>query len=95
MALADIGVKVLTIFGSRSLATILTGAGLGLATSQFILTILNRYIDYAVNQMSGISVIGLLGLCGFDQALSIIIAALVMRATIQSQSISLVKKTTV
>lgn len=91
--LMDLLVKGIGIAGSKGLKNALTGAGLGLATSQVILTLVNRYIDYAVQQMNLVSVAGLLGLCGFDVALSIIIGALVARATIQSQAISLRKTT--
>lgn len=80
---------------SDLLRRVLLSAGLGLATAAFFTTILNIYIDRVINNLGGMpaSVLGLLGLFGFDKALSIIIGALVMRASINAMSISVRKAT--
>jgi hypothetical protein len=93
MSLASILTKSMQVFGSGAAKNMLAGAGLGLATSAFILTILNQYIDTFANSMNGLQIIGLLAISGVDVAISVIIGALVTRATIASQSISLTKKT--
>jgi len=82
-----------TLLLSGGFKTILVGAGLGLATSQFVLALTNRYISSALNGVSGIggSMVAFLGLSGADVAISIIIGAVVARATINSLKISLVK----
>lgn len=93
MSLSSMITKTMEVVGSGAAKNMLTGAGLGLATSAFILTILNRYIDVFTQSMNGLQMIGLLAISGVDVAMSVIIGALVTRATIASQSISLTKKT--
>lgn len=82
-----------TLLLSGAFRSILVGAGLGLATSQIILSLTNKYINAGITGVSGIggSMIAFLGLSGADVALSIIIGAVVARATINSLKISLVK----
>jgi hypothetical protein len=92
MSLANILTKSMDVFGSSAAKNMLTGAGLGLATAGFILTVLNHYIDSFAQSMNGLQIVGLLAISGVDVAMSVIIGALVTRATIQSQSISLTKK---
>jgi len=82
-----------TLLLSGSVRSMLVGAGLGLATSQLILSLTNRYITSALSGVSGVggSMVSFLGLAGADVALSIIIGAVIARATINSLKISLVK----
>lgn len=84
-----------TLLLSGGIKTMLVGAGLGLATSQIILSLTNKYINAGLTGVSGIggSMVAFLGLSGADVALSIIIGAVVARATINSLKISLVKST--
>lgn len=80
---------------SDLLRKVLLSAGLGLASGAFFTILINLYIDKAVNSLGQIpaSILGLLGLFGFDKALSIIIGALVMRASINAMQISFRKAT--
>lgn len=83
---------MLTFFASSFIKQALLGAGLGLVTSTVILTMVNKYISTAINNMSSIgSMAGLMGLSGLDVALSIIIGAIVCRATISSLTTSIGK----
>lgn len=82
-----------TLLLSGSIRTMLIGAGLGLATSQIILSLTNRYITSGLSGVSGVggAMVAFLGLSGADVALSIIIGAVIARATINSLKMSLVK----
>jgi hypothetical protein len=82
----------LSFFASNLIKQALLGAGLGILSGAFVLTLVNQYINEAVTSMSSIgSVGGLMGLAGLDVALSIVIGAVVCRATISSLSIRLTK----
>jgi hypothetical protein len=81
-----------TFLLSGAIRQMLVGAGIGLVTSQFILTITNQYISKSFNSFSGVGVaMGMMGLSGLDVALSIIIGAVVARATINSLKVSFSK----
>ncbi len=84
-------VLILSTFGASAIKQLLTGAGLGLASSVVVKTILNMYIDRALNGLGGVQVSGLLAIGGLDVAISVIIGALIMRATILSFNVQLVK----
>lgn len=92
--------KLLYIVGtfllSGSIKQMLLGAGIGLASASFILTITNRYIDSAIANMQGIggAAIQIMGLSGLDVALSIVIGAVIARATINAMRVSITKSTT-
>lgn len=88
MALADLLVKVVSIGAGKTLQRFLTGAGVGLVTSQIVLTVVNSIIDKAITEMGLFSAVGLLGLSGVDVGLSIIIFALVARATMASKALN-------
>lgn len=89
--------KLLFMVGSYLLSsafkTILLGAGIGLATQGFILVLINKYVDKSVFLFSGVGsdLMGLVGLSGLDVALSVIIGAIIARATIASLKIGISK----
>lgn len=87
-SLSGLLVKAIGLGGSKAFKNILTSAGVGLVSSQIILTVVNNLIDMAVAQFGLISVAGLLGLAGVDVGMSIIIGAMVARATLVSQTVS-------
>lgn len=71
----------------------LTGAGLGVASYAGLSIILDTIITNSVNQMNGADAVALavLGMSGMDTALSMVISAVLVRATIFGASLSLVK----
>lgn len=85
-----------TFLLSGSIKQMLLGAGIGLVTAQFILSITNQYIDAALSNMYGVGgdVVRIMGISGLDVALSIVIGAVVARATINSLKLSFTKATT-
>lgn len=87
--LYNIGLSLLDIGIKRALA----GAGLGLAVYTGLKALFDSMIEKAISSMQGGSDIALafLGLSGMDTALSIIISALLVRVTILSSQIHLVK----
>jgi len=75
-----------------SLKTILTGAGLGLASAAISMAVINYYIDQTVSAAGGLGTFAsLLGIAGFDVALSIIFSAIVLRITINSTRLTIRK----
>lgn len=83
------------IFGgliSGGLRKLLMGAGIGLATAALSLTIINYYMDKITQSSNGIGVVAsILGIAGFDVALSIIFSAIVLKITINSTKLFLSK----
>lgn len=71
----------------------LTGAGLGVASYAGLSTILDNMITNSVNQMQGADSVALavLGMSGMDTALSMVISAVLVRATIFGASLSFFK----
>lgn len=71
----------------------LMGAGLGVASYTGMSTMLDSMISQSVSQMQGGSDIALamLGMSGMDTALSMVLSAVLVRATIFGASLSLVK----
>lgn len=68
--------SLLTANNKTWLYQILAGAGLGLATTTAFNTFLGYYKDRAIAELGQLgSISGLLGLGGFDKAISIIIGA--------------------
>ena len=84
-----------TYLSADFIRKILFSAGIGLASAAFFNTIIGLYLDKAINSYSGLpaAILGLMGLFGFDKALSVIIGALVIRASINAMSISFTKST--
>lgn len=82
---------VLTMFASSAIRQMLIGAGIGLASSAFLITMFNRFMANAQQNLSALGdVLGLLGLCGADIALSLIFGAMVYRVTVASLKLHLV-----
>lgn len=71
---------------------VLVGAGLGIATGAITLTVINYYIGKIQAQASALGdMASILSLGGLDTAISIIIGACVVRATLVSTKISIIK----
>lgn len=89
--LFTIGSWLLTNFAQK----VLLGAGVAIVSSAIINTILSSFIQKAITASSSIdpTYLGLLAISGLDQAISIIIGALVARATIVASSIGFKKLT--
>lgn len=85
-----------TFLLSGAIKRMLLGAGLGLISAQFILTITQRYINSSFSNMQSFGgvAVGLMGLSGLDVALSIVIGAVIARATINAMRVSIAKSTT-
>lgn len=71
---------------------ILVGLGVGLASGLITLQVINYYIDQ-IQQQAGMlgAMASILHLGGLDKAISVIIGACVIRATLSAVKLSLVK----
>lgn len=89
--LFSIGSWLLSNFAKK----VLLGAGVAILSSAVINTILSSFINKAINASTNVdpTYLGLLSISGLDQAISIVIGALVARATIVASSVSLKKMT--
>lgn len=73
-------------------STLLVGAGLGLATGAIVLTVINYYIGKITASAGALGdMAAILHLGGMDAAISIIIGAVVVRATLSATKLSLTK----
>lgn len=74
---------------------VLLGAGVAIVSSAIINTVLTSFINKAINASSNVNptYLGLLAISGLDVAISIVIGALVARATIVASSLSFKKLT--
>jgi Protein of unknown function (DUF2523) len=74
---------------------VLMGAGVTIASGAVINIILSTYINKAISASSSINptYLGLLSISGLDHAISIIIGALVARATLLAANLSFTKVT--
>lgn len=71
---------------------VLVGMGLGLASGAVVLTVINYYINKIVMSASRLGdMAAILHLGGMDVAVSIIIGAVIVRATIGATKVSLTK----
>ena len=88
--------KLLTLilgdFAGSALKKLLVGAGLGIVTGAIVLTVLNYYIG-KIQQQAGFlgDMAGIAHLGGLDTAISVIIGAVVVRATLGATKLSIVK----
>lgn len=87
--LFNIGQSLLSIGIKKALM----GAGLGLASYAGLSAMLDNMINNAVVQMQGGSAVALafLGMSGMDTALSMVMSAVLVRATIFGAGLSLIK----
>ena len=87
--LFNIGQSLLSIGIKKALM----GAGLGLASYTGLSAMLDSMITSAVVQMQGGSAVALafLGISGMDTALSMVMSAVLVRATIFGAGLSLIK----
>lgn len=88
--------KLLTLilgdFAGTALKKLLVGAGIGIVTGAIVLTVLNYYIG-KIQQQAGFlgDMAGIAHLGGLDTAISVIIGAVVVRATLGATKLSIVK----
>lgn len=89
--LAAVISKALDSAQSGFLKNVLTGAGLTLASTAGVMTLLNQYIGTIKSGTSSFSyeLLALMHLSGFDYALSIVLSALVSRATMNTAGLTL------
>ena len=82
--------KVLNSSTDGFIKRALVGAGLSIGSSAVVLTIIQSLISRMSSNLSlAGDVTGLIGLSGLDVALSVMIGALIARATLASMSIAL------
>ena len=89
--------KLLFMLGSWLLTNfaqkVLLGAGVAIVSSAVIQTILTSFINKAINASNSVdsTYLGLLSISGLDTGISIIVGALIARATIVAASLSFKK----
>lgn len=79
-------------FAGSLVKKLLVGAGLGVATGAIVLTVVNYYVR-KVQQQAGLigDMAGIAHIAGLDVAMSIIIGSIVVRASLQSMKVFIVK----
>lgn len=91
--------RLLFMLGSWLLSNfakkVLLGAGVAIVSSAIIQSILTAFINKAINASNSIdqTYLGLLSISGLDTAISIVIGALIARATIVASTVSFKKLT--
>ena len=92
MSLSSLLVKVGDLLASRMGKTVMSSLGVGIVTTTITVTLLNTYINYALNAYDALGdVIGILGLAGFNVGLGIIFGALSIKMYLRSAGIKLRK----
>lgn len=83
---------VLANFAGSAIKKLLVGAGLGIATGAIVLTVINYYIS-KIQQQAGIlgDMAGIAHLGGLDVAISIIVGAIVVRASLLATKVFITK----
>lgn len=83
---------ILSGFAGSLLKKLLVSAGLGIVTGAIVLTVINYYIG-KIQQQAGFigDMAGIAHLGGLDTAISIIVGAVVVRATLGATKITLTK----
>lgn len=84
--------NVLDLFANNSARSLLTSLGIGLVSATAVSVLLSQYIDTALSQASTMPLLGLLGLFGIDTALSILLGAVLTRASIEASKLSIGKR---
>lgn len=84
--------NVLDLFANNSSRALLTSLGIGLVSATAVSVLLSQYIDTALSQASSMPSLGLLGLFGIDTALSILLGAVLTRASIEASKLSIGKR---
>lgn len=84
--------NVLDLFANNSARALLTSLGIGLVSATAVSVLLSQYIDTALSQASSMPLLGLLGLFGIDTALSILLGAVLTRASIEASKLSIGKR---
>lgn len=84
--------NILDLFANNSFRSLLTSLGIGLVSATAVQTLLSEYINTALNQASSMPMLGLLGMFGIDSALSILLGAVLTRASIEASKLSLGKR---
>lgn len=84
--------NVLDLFANNSARALLTSLGIGLVSATAVSVLLSQYIDTALSQASTMPLLGLLGLFGIDKALSILLGAVLTRASIEASKLSIGKR---
>lgn len=92
--MSDLLVSILTWFLSNFLARVLLGAGLVLVTSFTFDKYIHYFLNKAFAMIDNIPTSGLLGLAGIDDAISILISALLVRVYLfgLSQGVKVMQK---
>lgn len=91
--------KILDIVLHGSFKRVMLGAGLGLANTAIVLTIINYYVGKLTSHLNSFGVAGefangalsLLGIAGVDVALSLVIGAYIVKFTIKKTQLFLTK----
>lgn len=84
--------KVLQGITGGAAGGLLAGAGLGLASGLIVLTVINYYINKIVQSAGALGdMAALLHIGGMDTAISIVIGAVVVRATLSATKLSLTR----
>lgn len=79
---------------TKGFKKILLGLGVTVLSSAVISTVLNSYISKAIAAASSTdhTYLGLLGISGVDKAISIIVGALIAKATLVAYNASFIKR---
>ncbi len=84
--------NVLDLFANNSIRSLFTSLGIGLVSATAVNVLLSNYIDTAINRASSMPMIGILSMFGIDTAISILLGAVLTRASIESSKLSLGKR---
>lgn len=84
--------KLLDVSANNIFASILKSLGVGLASGAAIYVLVSTYIQNVVATASTMPYLGLLALFSIDKGLSIILGAILTRASYQAMTVGFVKK---
>lgn len=92
--LASILSKVLESRESGLLKNVLTGAGLTFGSTMVVTGAINTYISKITNDLNSLpsTMLSLMGLSSIDYAFSVVLSAVVARATMNASGVFLKKK---